>query len=78
MARPGSGQMTVGGLLIAIGIVLAALPKDWLEERFAIEPDAGNGAVELLLFLVPVVIGAALVARGWVARRRGVRPTRAT
>ena len=78
MARPGRTQMVVGGFLIAIGIVLAALPKDWLEERFAIEPDAGNGLVELLLFLVPVVVGAALVARGWVARRRGVSRTRPT
>jgi len=78
MARPGRRQLVVGGLLIAIGFVLAALPKDWLEERFAIEPDAGNGLVELLLFLVPVVAGAALVVRGWVARRRAVRGTRPT
>lgn len=78
MARPGMRQIVVGGLLIAVGIVLAALPKDWLEERFAVEPDAGNGLVELLLFLVPVVVGAALVARGWVARRRDVRRTRPT
>jgi uncharacterized membrane protein YedE/YeeE len=78
MARPGRTQIVVGGILIAIGIVLAALPKDWLEERFAIEPDAGNGLVELLLVLVPVVVGAVLIARGWVARRRDVRRTRPT
>ena len=76
MARPGRTQLVIGGILIAIGIVLAALPKDWLEERFAIEPDAGNGLVELLLFLVPVVVGVALVVRGLVARRRAVRGTR--
>ena len=78
MARPGRTQLVIGGILIVIGIGLAALPKDWLEERFAIEPDAGNGLVELLLFLVPVVAGAALVVRGWVARRRAVRGTRPT
>ena len=78
MARPGRTMIVVGGILVAIGILLAALPKDWLEERFAIEPDAGNGLVELLLFLVPVVVGAALIARGWVARRRDVRRTRPT
>jgi uncharacterized membrane protein YedE/YeeE len=76
MARPGRTQLVIGGILIAIGIVLAALPKDWLEERFAIEPDAGNGLVELLLFVVPVVVGVALVVRGLVARRRAVRGTR--
>ena len=76
MARPGRTQLVIGGILIAIGIGLAALPKDWLEERFAIEPDAGNGLVELLLFVVPVVVGVALVVRGLVARRRAVRGTR--
>jgi len=78
MARPGRTQMVVGGLLVAIGILLAAVPKDWLEERFAIEPDAGNGLVELLLVSVPVVVGAALIARGWVAWRRDARRTRPT
>ena len=78
MARPGRTMIVVGGILVAIGILLAALPKDWLEERFAIEPDAGNGLVELLLVLVPVVVGVALIARGWVARRRDVRRTRPT
>ena len=57
MARSGRTMIVVGGILVAIGILLAALPKDWLEERFAIEPDAGNGLVELLLVLVPVVVG---------------------
>ena len=78
MARPGRTMIVVGGILVAIGILLAALPKDWLEERFAVEPDAGNGLVELLLVVVPVVVGAALIARGWVARRRDVRRTRPT
>ena len=78
MARPGRTMIVVGGILVAIGILLAALPKDWLEERFAVEPDAGNGLVELLLFVVPRVGGAVLIARGWVARRRDVRRTRPT
>lgn len=78
MARPGRTMIVVGGILVAIGILLAALPKDWLEERFAVEPDAGNGLVELLLFVVPMVVGAVLIARGWVARRRDVRRTRPT
>ena len=74
MARPGRTQMVVGGILVAIGILLAALPKDWLEERFAIEPDAGNGLVELLLVLVPVVVGVALIARGWRRTATGRPP----
>jgi hypothetical protein len=70
MARPGRTQMVVGGILVALGILFAAVPKDWLEERFGIEPDAGNGAVELLLVLVPIVVGAAVIARAWLTGRR--------
>ena len=78
MARPGRTQMVVGGILVALGILFAALPKDWLEERFAIEPDAGNGAVELLLVLVPILLGAAVIARAWLVGRRDARRTRPT
>ena len=58
----GSTEPGVCGILVPIGILLAALPKDWLEEeRLAIEPAAGNGFVELLPFVVPLVVGAVLM-----------------
>jgi len=78
MTRTGRTQMVVGGILVVLGVLFAALPKDWLEERFAIEPDAGNGVVELLLVLVPIVVGAALIARAWLVSRRDARRTRPT
>jgi hypothetical protein len=80
--RPGRTSIVpsivLGGALVVVGIVLAALPKDWLEETFGIEPDAGNGLVELLLVVVPIVIGGALIARGVMARQREARRTEAS
>ena len=64
-----------GGILLVVGILLAALPKAWLETTFGVEPDAGNGSVELLLVLIPIVLGAALIARGWRAWQGGGRRT---
>lgn len=74
MTRSGRSSIVLGAVLVVVGLLFAALPKDWLEETFAIEPDAGNGSVELLLVLVPIVIGGALIARGvvaWRGRARG-------
>ena len=73
MHRSGRSWITLGVILVVVGILFAALPKDWLEETFAIEPDAGNGFVELLIVVVPIVIGGALIARGVVASRNQVR-----
>jgi hypothetical protein len=75
MHRPGRASILLGGIFVLVGVVIAALSKDWLENTFGIEPDAGNGFVELLLVLVPIAIGAAFVARGVRARQRGERPT---
>ena len=73
MHRDGRASIVLGGILLVVGILAAALPKDWLETTFGVEPDAGNGFVELLLVLVPIVLGAALIARGWRAPQRGGR-----
>jgi hypothetical protein len=77
MPRSGRSSIVLGAVLVVVGILFAALPKDWLEETFAIEPDAGNGFVELLLVLVPIVVGGALIARGVVtsrSRAHGAQP----
>jgi hypothetical protein len=63
----------IGMVLIAAGIVVAALPKDWIEETFSVDPDAGSGFVELLIALVPIVAGALLVGLAYVDRRQSVR-----
>jgi hypothetical protein len=73
VTRSGRSSIVLGAVLVVVGLLFAALPKEWLEERFAIEPDAGNGSVELLLVLAPIVIGGALIARGVMASRGRVR-----
>jgi hypothetical protein len=50
-------------------VVLATRPRDWIEERFGFEPDAGSGLLELVLVLVPIAVGLALATSVCVARR---------
>ena len=65
----------VGGLLVLLGVLVAVLPKDWIEETFHVEPDGGNGMVELGIVLVPIVAGVVmLVAAFTLARRHATAP----
>jgi len=60
-------------LFILIGLAMALLPMEWIEERFDVEPDGGNGSLELLLTLIPIGIGVTLgvlAALRWRARSR--------
>jgi hypothetical protein len=41
---------------------------DFLERFLRVAPDGGNGALELLLFLIP--IAGILLIRAWGARRQ--------
>ena len=45
MDRRGRGSIALGAVLVVVGILFAALPKDWLEQTFGFEPDGGNGFV---------------------------------
>ena len=56
-------------MLIALAVTLAVLPKDWIEELGAGDPDQGSGLVELLVTLVPLAIGVGLVLGGLVLAR---------
>ena len=44
---------------------------DFIERIFGVSPDGGSGAFEVLLFAIPIVGIAVLVAwrRGWFGRR---------
>jgi len=46
--------------LVLLGVALAALPKEWIEETLGFEPDQGNGLVELAIALVPILAGVTL------------------
>jgi apolipoprotein N-acyltransferase len=62
-------SLVPAGVLVLAGVLFAALPKDWIEETFGVEPDAGNGLLELALVVVPIVLGVALAVRVWLAVR---------
>ena len=48
-------------LLAALGTVLSTLPEDWIERRFGVSPDNGNGLLEFLLVAVPFAIASLLL-----------------
>ena len=73
MDRRGRVSIAIGVILVVVGILVAALPKDWVEQTLGFEPDGGNGFVELLMVLAPIVVGAVLIARGVVSQRRETR-----
>jgi len=56
-------------LLIVVGVVFAVLPKDWIEETFSVDPDAGSGVLELAFVLVPIAIGLLLLANVYISHR---------
>jgi hypothetical protein len=59
----------IGGVtLIVLGCAFALLPEQWIEERFGFEPDGGNGFIELLLAMVPILVGLTMLVGGPVIR----------
>lgn len=58
----------------AAAMLLAALPKDWIESAFAIEPDGGTGELELVPIVVLAAVAVALFARVRLSRRRAHDP----
>jgi len=54
-------RVTSAALSIALGTTTAALPEDWIERRFGISPDNGNGLLEFLLIAVPFAFAALLL-----------------
>ena len=68
-----SGQRLtlVAAALCAAGALLrAALPMDWIEEVFGVEPDGGNGLLEFAPIVVLAVTAVVLCLRVARARRR--------
>lgn len=61
----------VAAAVCALGaVLLAALPMDWIERVFGVEPDGGNGLLELAPIVVLAVAALVLVLRVARARRR--------
>jgi hypothetical protein len=60
-------QAAASAIAIAVGVLFAILPQDWIEERFGIDPDAGNGSIERLFVGIPLAVGAALAVSAVVS-----------
>ena len=69
MTRLDRIKTLVGGLLLLAGVLLAALPKDWIEKTLGVEPDAGSGVLELAFVLVPIVMGLILLTYVFLSHR---------
>jgi hypothetical protein len=57
----GRVRVLLGIALVLCGLAFALLPKTWIEDALGFEPDAGNGLVELLLALLPLLVGILLL-----------------
>ena len=47
-------------LLSTMGTAVALLPEDWIEQRFGLSPDGGNGLAEFLWVAAPFILAAVL------------------
>jgi hypothetical protein len=63
------GKLLVAGIVVAVGILAAFLPKQWIEELMGIAPDGGSGFFELLFVVVPIAIGFGAAAHTLLGRR---------
>jgi len=50
--------------LSLIVAILGCFPANWIEMRFGLNPDGGNGAMEFLLVLLPLALVALLCLSG--------------
>lgn len=63
-------SLAVAALCAAGAVLLAALPMQWIEDVFGVEPDGGNGLFEVVPIIVLAVVALVLAARVARARRR--------
>lgn len=62
--------LVAAAVCAAGAVLLAALPMDWIEAVFGVEPDGGNGLLEFVPVAVLAVAALALCVRVARARRR--------
>jgi hypothetical protein len=61
--------------LIVLAVALLALGREWIERYAGVEPDGGDGTLEIAIVIVPLVAGALLLGgrRVFAAVRRRAR-----
>jgi hypothetical protein len=53
-------RIGIGFALIALGVLLAVIPDNWIETAFGLGPDSGNGFAEAALAGGPIATGCLL------------------
>ena len=62
-------------IVTAAMFIVTLVSRDWIEEVFGVEPDAGNGSLEWLLVAVLLAISVLAFLAARVEWRRGARAT---
>jgi hypothetical protein len=57
------GAISLLLLVTAIGMAFGSLPRNWIELRFGVDLDGGNGFLEFLLAAIPIGVCIALAIR---------------
>ena len=70
--------LVAAAVCAAGAVLLAALPIDWIEEVFGVEPDGGNGLLEFAPIVVLAVVCSALAFLLMVALVSEIGPVKAT
>ena len=70
-----SWRVVTGVLLVVIGLGLLALPTEWIEARSGSDP-GDDGLFELLIGLVPLLLGAGLLVTAALRRQGEAAPRR--
>lgn len=70
-----SWRVAAGVVLVVVGLALLALPKEWIESNSGADP-GDEGLFELIIGLVPLVLGAGLLALAALRRWGGTSSRR--
>ncbi len=62
----------VAAIAAATAFLFAILPQDWIEQRFGIDPDAGNGSLERFFVALALAVAVTFAAAGIMRLRQRV------
>jgi hypothetical protein len=63
-------RAVIAAFFIIIGIGFLCLPDTWIEMRFGVDPDGGNGWIEAVLATAPLALGLGLGLEVFLRYRR--------
>ena len=70
MKRQAGFQIGLIAMALVAGVLFGFQRVNWIETQFGIDPDGGNGFLELLWVIVPIVAGLAFAIPGYLGLAR--------